>query len=151
MSDVGRRPPMARLSQGTDGVSPDLATVLMVAITVVVAASLFIFSQQLGVGTTPPGTLVFSIHDAQDRAVVISTSGDVAWEDIEVRMSEDGGWALNGPAATGFSAGVWYPAGAGPAYARHYFELCRDIAGPLVFELRHQDPGLGITKLTLVD
>jgi flagellin-like protein len=150
MKAPSNRPP-SLLVRDERAVSPVLATILMVAITVVVAASLFIFSQQLGVGTRPPGTLVFDIHDAQDRVVVKSTSGDLVWDDVEIRLNEDGGWARNANAVTGMAGGTWYPAGTGPIYATQFFDLCLDVAGPLVLEFRNADPGLGITKLTLVD
>jgi flagellin-like protein len=132
-------------------VSPVIATILMVAITVVVAATVFVISQQLGVGTDQPATLAFRTEDAQDRVKVISTSSDVDWADIQVRLSDDGEWSLNGGVAVEAEAGEWLQAGTGPVYAGHSFDLCLATPGPGVFEVRYQDPGLGITRLTLVD
>lgn len=126
-----------------------MATILMVAITVVVAATIFVISRQLGVGTDAPGALTFRINDAQDEVTVISTSNDLDWQDIEVRLNEDGAWSLEGGPVQDAPAGVWQRAGRGAVFAGQSFSLCMDTTGPAIFEVRYRDPGLGINKLTL--
>lgn len=129
-------------------VSPIIATILMVAITVVVAGVLFALVQGLGVGTKAPAQLSFIVNDAQDRAVVKATQGDPRWGEIEVRMSANGGWAINGPPGSGGVADVWVQAEGPVIYAGNYVEVCLDSAGgDLILDLRHTDPTLGITTL----
>lgn len=135
-----------------DGVSPILATLLMVAITVVTAGVLFVLAQGLGSSTDAPAQLTMVVRDAQDRAVVQTTAGDPKWDQIDVRMSNPGGWRINGLATTGTVAGVWVQASGGHIYPGNYIDVCLDTpGGELILEVRHTDPTLGVTTLTFTN
>lgn len=144
--------PVKPLPLDESAVSPVLATILMVAITVVLAATVFVIANGLGSSTAASATVVFNVNDAQDRAVVKASNGKVQWESTEFRLSADGGWAVNGNAATGMAAGEWNRAAGGKVYAGEYVDFCADVPhNDLVVEVRYADPSLGLTQLTFTN
>jgi flagellin-like protein len=139
-------------SERNEAVSPILGTLLMVAITIVLAGVIFVVVQGLGHSTDAPAQLTLVVKDAQDRAVVQATAGGPRWDEIDIRMSAPGGWAVNSAAATGFAAGVWVQAGGDHIYPSHYLDVCLDMpGGDLILEVRHTDPTLGVTTLTFTN
>ena len=137
---------------GDDAVSPVLATILMVAITIVTAGVLFVLVQGLGGGTNAPAQLTLVVKDAQDRAVVQALAGSPRWDEIDMRMNFAGGWELNGVASTGKPTGEWVQASGGHIYPGNYIDVCLDTpGGDLILEVRHTDPTLGVTTLTFTN
>lgn len=87
----------------SEAVSPVIATILMVAITVVLAAVLYVMV--LGFGgtsqTTPAATYQkTTITNGQKISIVSITKTDVSWDDVKVQLSDGTNFAEWDPVAT---------------------------------------------------
>lgn len=91
-----------------DAVSPVIATILMVAITVVLAAVLYVMV--LGFGgtqqTTPVATYSKTTISSGQRITIVSiTKTDVSWSDVKIQLSDGTNFAEWSPVATNLSGG----------------------------------------------
>ena len=103
-----------------DAVSPVIATILMVAITVVLAGVLFVWASSLAEGNTDGNLALyqFSAEDANGDTtdqtddnlvrVTMSQGGDLNWASISVKISVDNAAPVtcDNPGATGGSCGL---------------------------------------------
>ena len=94
----------------TEAVSPVIATILMVAITVVLAAVLYVMV--LGFGgtqTTTPAATYQKTTDATTNGAKITivsiTKTDVSWNDITIQLSDGTNFAEWEPVATNLDGG----------------------------------------------
>ncbi|MEM0449665.1 MAG: type IV pilin N-terminal domain-containing protein [Methanomassiliicoccales archaeon] len=92
-----------------DGVSPVIATILMVAITVVLAAVLYVMVMGFGggqSGQTPTITMTYQRSAPGDYNFTVAgvTKNDVRWSDIDVIISPLSG-TITKPSATFVGAG----------------------------------------------
>jgi flagellin-like protein len=92
----------------SEAVSPVIATILMVAITVVLAAVLYVMV--LGFGgtsqTTPAATYnKTTITDGQRITIVSITKTDVSWDDVRVQLSDATNFAEWDPVAADLDSG----------------------------------------------
>lgn len=87
-----------------EAVSAVIGVILMVAITVAIAATVYVY---VGSMATQPGakapTIQFSVDEDLDRLVVTTTDSNVKWTDLSIRMTAAGRALVNGDvaAATG--------------------------------------------------
>ncbi len=78
-----------------EAVSPVIATILMVAITVVLAGVLYVWAANLAESNTgdAPGLYTFSVRDAPgtDGAVIMAMNSgpDLGWASVEIKASVD--------------------------------------------------------------
>lgn len=127
-------------------VSPVIAVILMVAITVVLAATVFVLVQDIGDETGKPSfTLVMGTDDAEDRATVEGASPTADWSLVEMRVTNPVRWALEAPAtATSptLAADTWVSlsATANSIRAGDYVDLCGQGAqGETRISFRNKD------------
>ncbi len=81
-----------RTRKDSEAVSPVIATILLVAITVVLAAVLYVMI--LGIGGTSNHTPVATyskntITNGQKITIVSITKTDVPWDDVKIQVSDD--------------------------------------------------------------
>ena len=96
------------IRKDSEAVSPVIATILMVAITVVLAAVLYVMV--LGFGgtstTTPAATYQKTTTTGGVKILIVSvTKTDVSWDDIKVQLSAGGAFAEWSPVATDLDGG----------------------------------------------
>lgn len=93
----------------SDAVSPVIATILMVAITVVLAAVLYVMV--LGFGgsstTTPAATYSKTTITAGQKITIVSiTKTDVSWTDVKVQLADGTNFAEWSPDGTNLDGGT---------------------------------------------
>ncbi len=90
---------MKRPLRDNEAVSPVIGVILMVAITVVLAAVVFVLVQQLGASGSNVGpNLGMQSNDADDQVTVIRGHREADWNDIQVGSDKAIRFALNGVA-----------------------------------------------------
>ena len=94
---------MQKDNRNEEAVSPVIATILMVAITVVLAGVLYVWASQLAEGNTDGDFSMydFAVTDASDAVteagdealvyVAMDTGDDLSWSTVIVQLSADGG------------------------------------------------------------
>ena len=94
---------MQKDNRNEEAVSPVIATILMVAITVVLAGVLYVWASQLAEGNTDGDFSMydFAVTDASDAVsadtgealvyVAMDTGDDLSWSTVIVQMSANGG------------------------------------------------------------
>jgi flagellin-like protein len=98
-----------------EAVSPVIATILMVAITVVLAAVLYVMVLGFGGGGTTTPTATYSrstITDGQRVNIVDITEKDVSWDDVKVQVYTGTTYWEAQPVAADLSGGsavTWGP------------------------------------------
>lgn len=73
-----------KLWEDKTGVSPIIAVILMVAITVVLAATIYVWVSGFGGGGDETPSMSCRADNTDDRLVVVSADVELAWEDIEI-------------------------------------------------------------------
>ena len=75
--------------EGDEAVSAVIGVILMVAITVAIAATVYVYvSGMIGVQQQVPVVQMLAQEDT-DRLTVINTDADVDWENLAIRSTED--------------------------------------------------------------
>jgi len=80
-----------RIRKDSEAVSPVIATILMVAITVVLAAVLYVMVLGFGGTTTTTPTASYqknTITGGQKITIVSITKADVPWDDVSIQVSD---------------------------------------------------------------
>jgi flagellin-like protein len=73
-----------------EGVSAVIGVILMVAITVAIAATVYVYvSGMMGTGGEQAPTMIWTINEASDKLELTKTDPNVAWEDLQFRASQD--------------------------------------------------------------
>ncbi len=126
-----------------EAVSPVIGVILMVAITVVLAAVVFVLVSDLGGSnaSTQPA-LSWDVSEASDQAKITSAETDANWNEFEIKLSAAGGWAINAAAATGTAAGTWVSMSATDLAigGGDYIDFCADTTGAsMTATIRHID------------
>ena len=83
-----------------DGVSPVIGVILMVAITVVLGAVVFILASDIGADPNQAPAMSFNKDESNDRLQVVS-AGETAWSDIAATYSGDSGCTSDIASQTG--------------------------------------------------
>ena len=73
--------------QNDEAVSPVIGVILMVAITVVLAAVVFVLVSNLGKGSTSTPTFVLTRNEATDALTVTSADSDADWNRIAAKAT----------------------------------------------------------------
>lgn len=116
----------------TLAVSPVVAVILMVAITVVLAATVFVLVADIGNHQAKPvAEWNLQPDEAQDRFNLQSASSGADWSDLQIQSSTAVRFALTAtavPASTQSAANAWttLTATRTPARAGDYLDLCGD-------------------------
>lgn len=76
-----------------DAVSPIIGVILLVAITVAIAASLFLTLNSMSGTVTMPVHIEFNVNG--DELLVIKTSQDLTYGELDI-LGNTGNWSLNG-------------------------------------------------------
>ena len=136
---------------GDAAVSPLIATLLMVAITIVLSAVVYFFARELE--EPPKGAPVATFQPQDDRGllVMLRIDGDGQWSDFSIRLDQVGDLGLNSmPSGADAlpAAGEWYPIAGGTGGPTDHdvrngetITLCVD-GGPLPnvdVRIRHED------------
>jgi flagellin-like protein len=110
-----------------DAVSPVIAVILMVAITVVLAATVFVLVSDIGGQQNVAPAFNLSKDEGADQLKVESSADNANWNRLELRTSVDATWALNWPAeGNETTAPAWDPVSSAtnPMSAGEYLEFC---------------------------
>jgi len=103
------------------GVSPIIAVILMVAITVVLAATIYVWVSGFGGGGSSTPAISCSPDNTNDKLVVVSADPGIEWSDINITATH--GTTVKYPTATSASGGT------SPTYvtAGDYIDLTSDF------------------------
>ncbi len=72
-----------------EGVSAVIGVILMVAITVAIAATVYVYvSGMIGGGTESTPSIAFMRDNADDKIYVTSSDTGIAWDDISIKMDD---------------------------------------------------------------
>ena len=95
--------------EGEEAVSAVIGVILMVAITVAIAATVYVYvSGMIGSSPTSTPSVQFVKDDVADKLTVASADpGDLAWSDFNYTQTEDGPLTLNAGSTT-VTAGDWF-------------------------------------------
>ena len=91
--------------EGDEAVSAVIGVILMVAITVAIAATVYVYvSGMIGVQQKVPTVQLLADED-DDRLAVINTDSDVYWDNLAIRSTADVWITVNGevPAGGGYN------------------------------------------------
>ncbi|HLF16186.1 MAG TPA: type IV pilin N-terminal domain-containing protein [Candidatus Thermoplasmatota archaeon] len=147
-------PANTRNRRGDEAVSPVIGTILMVAITVVLAAVVLVLVNGTnGNGDSAP-PVAMQRDEASDQVEVVRGSGDADWSLVEIRSSEALRFALNGAAgiaSTQLPAGTFVAASASSNVidAAEFLDFCGDgaIKSNVDITLRYTSPNSVLEEL----
>ncbi len=119
-----------KLAKAEDAVSPVIGVILMVAITVVLAAVVFVLVSDLGSDANAPSAVKFQKDEGTDRIKVISAESTADWDNLQVKADQTGiefelnaaADGVNGTAVT--TALVNIASSTNPMSAGEYLEFC---------------------------
>ncbi len=130
--------------EGDEAVSAVIGVILMVAITVAIAATVYVYvSGMIGGGTESTPSMAFARDNANDKIYVTSSATGIAWSDVSIKMDDATATAtMNGTAyvtAATFTTADNFGA-TGNVEAGDYFEVNSTTAdGDVEITLRY-DP-----------
>lgn len=145
--------------QADEAVSPVIGVILMVAITVVLAAVVFVLVSNLSKSGQKAPDAAFSTDETRDRMTIVTAQSELTYADFEFKSSNpDIKWLRNG--APGNSAGATFgssdyltmAAATAPFNAGDYFEFCSPTAqenDPTTFQVRHIDSNTVVYETVL--
>ena len=73
------------------GVSPIIAVILMVAITVVLAATIYVWVSGFGAGGSKTPAMSVSADNVHDKFIITDVDSGVNWTDMSIKVSTDAG------------------------------------------------------------
>jgi len=92
--------------EGDEAVSAVIGVILMVAITVAIAATVYVYvSGMIGVQQKVPTVQMLADED-DDRLSVINTDADVYWDNLAIRVTADVNISVNGEVTTTSGEGL---------------------------------------------
>jgi flagellin-like protein len=130
-----------------EAVSPVIGVILMVAITVVLAAVVFVLVSNLGGDSNTAPAISWNKNESSDELSVVTASSNADWANLEISFSAAGGYRLNGGDATGTvgmtgttqdmaaNTPIAIRTTADPIRAADTLEFCADVAGPLTITI----------------
>ncbi|MGB0653269.1 MAG: archaellin/type IV pilin N-terminal domain-containing protein [Thermoplasmatota archaeon] len=93
------------LTDDEEAVSPVIGVILMVAITVVLAAVVFVLVSDLGSDSETGAAMKFQKDESDDQIKVVSAENTIDWDRISLKASATGStYDVNDAAATGDTA-----------------------------------------------
>lgn len=100
-----------KLWEDKTGVSPIIAVILMVAITVVLAATIYVWVSGFGGGGDETPNMACRYDAVDDRLEVISADNDILWDDITIQVSDTALTATETKSGGGTTDGLYVEAG----------------------------------------
>ncbi len=95
----------SRFQQGPEeAVSPVVGTIIMVAITVVIAAVLYLVVNSIKTSGSTSETLGFQIDETNDALYIVKVNDQPLWSTLEVRLSVAGDFDVGQPVQAGGDA-----------------------------------------------
>ncbi|MEK6975245.1 MAG: type IV pilin N-terminal domain-containing protein [Candidatus Thermoplasmatota archaeon] len=133
--------------QADEAVSPVIGVILMVAITVVLAAVVFVLVSNLSKSGQKAPDVAFSTDETRDRFTLVTAQNELQYSDFVFKSSAAVQWVRNANAATGSTLDGTYTEmnignGASAFEAGDYWEFCGlggNIDTPTSFQVRHID------------
>lgn len=97
-----------KFREGQEAVSAVIGVILMVAITVAIAATVYVYvSGMIGGQKQSAPTVQFTVDESQDRLTVVSTGPNLPWTGFEIRPNQAISFKVNGvPTSTGSLVGA---------------------------------------------
>ena len=147
--------------QADEAVSPVIGVILMVAITVVLAAVVFVLVSNLSKSGSKAPDVAFSTDETRDRISIITAATELVWADFQVKFTTSDTDALvyefngesDGKTTTHSSLSRDYAViGSGNFDAGDFIDLC--MAGgnnitPTTVQFRHIDSNTVVYETTL--
>lgn len=100
-----------KMENNEEAVSAVIGVILMVAITVAIAATVYVYvSGMMGGGQESTPTIAFNADNSNDRFTIVSAGVETAWTDVQIKSDVACSLAANGGAAQPFLAGEYQPA-----------------------------------------
>ena len=135
--------------QNDEAVSPVIGVILMVAITVVLAAVVFVLVSNLGGDSNTAPAISWNKSEATDRLSVVTASSNADWQNLELTgtftpttgTTDSFFWALNAPSNLGETqftngdAAVALSDTAQSIRAGDYLSFCGEAAGTVTFTI----------------
>ena len=123
---------------GEEAVSAVIGVILMVAITVAIAATVYVYvSGMMGGGTDATPTMAISVDNADDKFTVVSAEIDVAWSDVQIKSDLACNVSANGGAGVNLTAGTYVECSTfvltGDVTAGDYFTITWPATGSIEF------------------
>ncbi len=119
-----------RFAKAEDAVSPVIGVILMVAITVVLAAVVFVLVSDLGSDSAAPAAVKFQKDEGTDRIKVISAESTADWDNLEIKADATGiefelNQAADGTNGTAITTALGaITSSTDPMSAGEYIEMC---------------------------
>ncbi len=109
---MGKMKANRKFVDGEEAVSAVIGVILMVAITVAIAATVYVYvSGMIGVQQKVPTVQMLADED-DDRLTVINTDADVYWDNLAIRVTGDVNITVNGEvtlaSGVGLTADTYY-------------------------------------------
>lgn len=145
--------------QADEAVSPVIGVILMVAITVVLAAVVFVLVSNLSKSGQKAPDVAFSTDETADRITIVTAQNELKYSDFEYKVSQDVQAKRNAApssAAADFKSaaggyGTW-AADTEDFDAGDYLEFCGktgNINTPTTFQFRHIDSNTVVYETVL--
>ena len=128
---------------GEEAVSAVIGVILMVAITVAIAATVYVYvSGMMGGGSSATPTMAMNVDNANDKFTVVSAEVDVSWSDVKIKSDTTGGLTANGGTNTSLTAGVYIECSTldltGDITAGDYFTITWPASGSVEFTFLYE-------------
>lgn len=116
-------------NQNDEAVSPVIGVILMVAITVVLAAVVFVLVSNLGQSGEDAPDVAFSKNEDDNTITVVKAAPNLFWDDFTVNGCGTGPWSVGSPSSDeSFNAGDIIDGCSGTVTIEH------EESGTLVFQ-----------------
>lgn len=147
--------------QADEAVSPVIGVILMVAITVVLAAVVFVLVSNLSKSGSKAPDVAFSTDETRDRVAIVTAATELIWADFQVKYTTAGTgdltYAFNqesdnlGSTASSLSED-YAVVGTGSFDAGDFLDLCMqggNNVSPTTIQFRHIDSNTVVYETTL--
>ena len=149
---------MANLREPTEAVSPVIGVILMVAITVVLAAVVFVLVSNLSKSGQKAPDVAFSTDETRDRITIVTAQNELNYDDFEFKASQSVAFSRNSnPTSAGPTIGGTYrtmaTSGTEEFKGGDYIDFCglggTNVNTPTTFQIRHKDSNTVVYETTL--
>ena len=144
--------------QADEAVSPVIGVILMVAITVVLAAVVFVLVSNLSKSGQKAPDVAFSTDETRDRITIVTAQNELLYDDFEFKSSQTVAFARNvNPTSAGPTVGGSYRSlattGTDAFNGGDYFDFCgiggANVNTPTTFQIRHKDSNTVVYETTM--
>ena len=145
--------------QADEAVSPVIGVILMVAITVVLAAVVFVLVSNLSKSGQKAPDVAFSTDETRDRITLVTAQNELKYGDFEYKVSQDVQAQRNGDptsaatgkktAASGYATWATDTLDFDAGDYLEFYGLGGNINSPTTFQFRHIDSNTVVYETTL--